>query len=112
MFDVKIDPYNSNRVYYVTGGGIFSSYNFTAATPTWQFRSTGLEETAFTSIGVNLASPPSGPQFWSVLGDMGGFSHYDLDASPALTNYYNPHRANNYGIDFAEQSPQRRRAHL
>ena len=105
MFDVKIDPYNSNRVYYVTGGGIFSSYNFTAATPTWQFRSTGLEETAFTSIGVNLASPPSGPQFWSVLGDMGGFSHYDLDASPALTNFHNPNGANNYGIDFAEQSP-------
>ena len=105
MFDVKIDPYNSNRVYYATGGGIFSSYNFTAATPTWQFRSTGLEETAFTSIGVNLASPPSGPQFWSVLGDMGGFSHYDLDASPALTNFHNPNGDNNYGIDFAEQSP-------
>jgi regulation of enolase protein 1 (concanavalin A-like superfamily) len=105
MFDVKIDPYNSNRVFYVTGGGIFSSYNFTATTPTWEFRSTGLEENAFTSIGANLASPPSGPQLWSVLGDMGGFSHYDLDASPALTNFHNPNRANNYGIDFAEQNP-------
>jgi hypothetical protein len=105
MFDVKIDPYNSNRVYYVTGGGIFSSYNFTAATPTWQFRSTGLEENAFTGVGNNLASPPSGPKLWSVLGDMGGFSHYELDASPALTNFHNPNGANNYGIDFAEQSP-------
>jgi hypothetical protein len=105
MFDVKIDPYNSSRVYYVTGGGIFSSYNFTAATPTWEFRSTGLEENAFTSIGVNLASPPSGPQLWSVLGDMGGFSHYNLDVSPPLANFHNPNGANNYGIDFAEQVP-------
>ncbi len=105
MFDIKIDPYNPDRVYYVTGGGIFSSYNFTAATPAWQFRSTGIEETAFTSIGVNLASPPSGPQLWSVLGDMGGFSHYNLDASPALADYHNPSGANNYGIDFAELSP-------
>ncbi len=105
MFDVKIDPYNSNRVYYATGGGIFSSYDFTAATPTWQFRSTGIEENAFTSIGANLASPPSGPQFWSVLGDMGGFAHYNLDASPPLTNFYNPNGVNNYGIDFAEQNP-------
>lgn len=105
MFDIKIDPYNSNRVYYVTGGGVFSSYNFAGASPTWQFRSTGLEENAFTSIGVDLASPPSGPQLWSVLGDMGGFAHYNLDVSSPLTNFFNPVRGNNNGIDFAELSP-------
>ncbi len=105
MFDIKIDPYNSNRVYYVTGGGVFSSYNFANATPTWQFRSTGIEENAFTGVGANLASPPSGPLFWSVLGDMGGFAHYNLDVSPPLTNFFNPVRGNNYGIDFAELNP-------
>lgn len=105
MFDVKIDPYNSDRVYYVSGGGVYSSYNFTAATPTWQFRSTGLEECAFTDIGTNLASPPSGPQLWSVLGDNGGFSHYNLDVSPPAADLFTPRWGNRYGIDFAEQSP-------
>jgi hypothetical protein len=105
MSDIKIDPYNSNRVYYVSGGGVFSSYNFTAATPTWEFRSTGLEECAFTDIGTNLASPPSGPQLWSVLGDNGGFSHYNLDVSPPAADLFTPRWGNSYGIDFAEQSP-------
>ncbi|HSH95166.1 MAG TPA: hypothetical protein VK968_13525, partial [Roseimicrobium sp.] len=105
MFDVKIDPYNSDRVYFTSGGGIYSSYNFTAATPAWQFRSTGLEETAFTGVGNNLASPPSGPQLWSVLGDIGGFTHYDLDISPPATDFFTPLWGNRYGIDFAEQNP-------
>ena len=105
MSDIKIDPYNSDRVYYVSGGGVFSSYNFTAATPSWQFRSTGIEETAFTGVGTNLASPPTGPLFWSVLGDMGGFTHYDLTVSPAPSDFHNPNGLNNHGIDFAELSP-------
>jgi len=105
MFDVKIDPYNSNRVYYVSGGGVYSSFNFTAATPSWQFRSTGLEECAFTGIGANLASPLSGPQLWSVLGDNGGFAHYNVDVSPPTTNIFTPLWGNRYGIDFAEQNP-------
>lgn len=107
MFDIKIDPYNSNRVYYVTGGGVFSSYNFGNATPSWEFRSDGIEESAFTSVGMNLAVPPSGgPQLLSVFGDIGGFAHYNLDVSPPLTNLFYPNvGGNNYGINFAELSP-------
>jgi hypothetical protein len=107
MFDIKIDPYNSNRVYYVTGGGVFSSYNFSAPTPGWAFRSDGIEESAFTSVGMNLAVPPSGgPQLLSVFGDIGGFAHYNLEVSPPLTNLFYPNvGGNNYGINFAELSP-------
>jgi fibronectin type 3 domain-containing protein len=107
MFDIKIDPYNSNRVYYVTGGGVFSSYNFGNTTPSWEFRSDGIEESAFTSVGMNLAVPPSGgPQLLSVFGDIGGFAHYNLDVSPPLTNLFYPNAGgNNYGINFAELSP-------
>jgi hypothetical protein len=107
MFDIKIDPYNSNRVYYVTGGGVFSSYNFSATMPNWEFRSDGIEESAFTSVGMNLASPPSGgPQLLSVFGDIGGLAHYNLDVSPPLTNLFYPNvGGNNYGINFAELSP-------
>jgi hypothetical protein len=107
MFDIKIDPYNSNRVYYVTGGGVFSSYNFGAPTPSWEFRSDGIEESAFTSVGMNLAVPPSGgPQLLSVFGDIGGFAFYNLEVSPPLTNLFYPNvGGNNYGINFAELSP-------
>jgi hypothetical protein len=107
MFDIKIDPYNSNRVYYVTGGGVFSSYNFGNPTPNWEFRSDGIEESAFTSVGMNLASPPSGgPQLLGVFGDIGGFAFYNLDVSPPLTNLFYPNAGgNNYGINFAELSP-------
>jgi hypothetical protein len=107
MFDIKIDPYNSNRVYYVTGGGVFSSYNFGNTTPSWEFRSDGMEESAFTSVGMNLASPPSGgPQLLGVFGDIGGFAFYNLDVSPPLTNLFYPDPfGNNYGINFAELSP-------
>jgi photosystem II stability/assembly factor-like uncharacterized protein len=105
MGDIKIDPFNSNRVFYVSGGGVFSSFNFANATPSWEFRSDGIEENAFCNVGLTIASPPSGPQLWSVLGDMGGFAHYDLDSSPPATNFFNPVGNSNYGIDFAEQNP-------
>ena len=107
MFDIKIDPYNSDRVYYVTGGGVFSSYNFTAGQPSWEFRSDGIEEGVSATVGMNLACPPEGgPQLYSAFGDIGGFAHYDLDTSPPIEDiFFNPQGGNNYGVNFAEQSP-------
>ncbi len=104
--DVKIDPFNSNHLFHVSGGGVYSSFNFAAATPGFQFRSDGLEENAFAGVGTFLCSPPGGgPQLYSVMGDMGGFAHYNLDVSPPDTNFFNPVDNSNYGIDFAEQNP-------
>ena len=104
--DIKIDPFNSNNIFFVTGGGVFSSFNFAATQPSWQFCSAGIEENAFCNVGLDLASPPSGgPQLLSVLGDMGGFAHYNLDVSPPDTNFFNPVDDSNYSIDFAEQNP-------
>lgn len=106
MADIKIDPFNSNHVFYVSGGGVFSSFSFANATPSWQFRSDGIEENAYCNVGLDLASPPSGgPQLFSVLGDMGGFAHYILDASSPTTNFFNPVNGSNFSIDFAEQNP-------
>jgi hypothetical protein len=92
-------------VFYVSGGGIFSSFNFASATPSWEFRSDGIEENAFFDTRAVLCSPPSGPQLFCVVGDMGGFAHYDLDSSPPTTNFFNPVHSSNTSIDFAEQNP-------
>ena len=83
--DVKIDPFNSGHLFFTSGGGVFSSFNFTAAHPSWEFQSVGIEEMVFCTVGSDLASPPGGgPQLLSVFGDIGGFAHYNLDVSPRL----------------------------
>ncbi|HXI70618.1 MAG TPA: LamG-like jellyroll fold domain-containing protein [Verrucomicrobiae bacterium] len=103
--DIKIDPFNSNRVYHVSGGGIYSSYNLTATTPSWQFRSDGIEEMGLWGGGSSLSSPPSGPLIFTALGDIGGFAHYNPDVSPPETNHFNPAYTSNTSVDFAELNP-------
>lgn len=104
--DLKIDPFNSDHLFFTSGGGIFSSFNFTAAQPSWEFQSVGIEEMVYCNTGTGLASPPSGgPQLYSVFGDIGGFANYDLDVSPPTTNYFSPSGNSNYGVDFAEKKP-------
>jgi hypothetical protein len=103
--DLKIDPFNSDHLFFTSGGGVFSSFNFTAAQPSWEFQSVGIEEMVFCNTGTGIASPPSGPQLFSVFGDIGGFADYNLDVSPPTTNYFSPSGNNNYGIDFAEKNP-------
>ncbi len=103
MADVEIDPFNPARVLYVTGQGIWGSDDMNdAGTPMhWDFRSIGIEETAV----LDLASPPSGPSLWSAVGDIGGFRHDDVDATPAGGMFNNPVLTNTDSIDFAELAP-------
>ncbi|MGO9479998.1 MAG: fibronectin type III domain-containing protein [Limisphaerales bacterium] len=102
--DLKIDPFNSDHLFWTSGGGVFSSFNFTAAQPSWEFQSVGIEEMVYCRTGTGLASPPSGPQLFSAFGDIAGFAHYNLDVSPPATNYFTG-GGNNYIIDFAELNP-------
>ncbi len=103
--NVQIDPFNSDRAWYVTGYGVFSCTNLTAAdsggTVKWTFTSDGLEET----VPLGLASPPTGPYLLSQVGDQGGFRHFNVDVSPPLADYFSTHRGTSYGIDFAENNP-------
>jgi photosystem II stability/assembly factor-like uncharacterized protein len=103
--NVQMDPFNSDRAWYVTGYGIFSCTNLTAADSgwavNWTFTSDGLEET----VPLGLASPPSGPHLLSQVGDQGGFRHFDVNASPPVADYFPTHRVTAYGIDFAENNP-------
>jgi hypothetical protein len=105
MADVEIDPFNPARVLHVTGQGIWGTDDMTAADsnqPTrWDFRSVGIEETAV----LDLASPPSGPHLFSAVGDIGGFRHMDLDASPVEGMSSNPVFGSTDSIDFAEANP-------
>jgi hypothetical protein len=103
--DIKIDPFNSNRVYHVSGWGIYSSYNLTATTPSWQFRSDGIEEMGLWGGGSALCSPPSGPSIFTAFGDIGGFADYNPDVSPPNTNHFYPTYASNTSVDFAELNP-------
>lgn len=103
--NVQIDPCDSNRAWYVTGYGIFSCTNLTAADSggivNWTFTSDGLEET----VPLGLASPPSGPHLLSQVGDQGGFRHFNVNASPSVPDYFPTHRVTSYGINFAENNP-------
>jgi hypothetical protein len=105
MSDVEIDPFDSGRALHVTGQGIWGTDDLTAADtgqPThWDFRSVGIEETAV----LDLASPPSGPPLFSAVGDIGGFTHQDLDASPVDGMSQNPVFSSTDSIDFAEANP-------
>ncbi len=105
MADVEIDPFNSSRILYVTGQGIWASDDMSALDANlpmhWDFRSVGIEETAV----LELASPPAGPPLLSAVGDIGGFRHDDVDVSPASGMSSNPVMTSTDGIDFAELAP-------
>jgi len=102
--DVQIDPFNSNRAFFITGYGINACTNLTAAdsggTVNWAFTDDGMEET----VPFEVKSPPSGALVLSALGDIGGFQHYDLDTSPPLANYV-PHPVSSPSVDFAGANP-------
>jgi BNR/Asp-box repeat len=105
MGDVEIDPFNPARALYITGGGIWSSDDITAAdtsAPThWTFEDDGLEET----VVQDLISPPAGAPLLSAVGDIGGFRHDDLDVSPPGGFFANPAFTTTSNLDFAQAAP-------
>ena len=87
MGTIQIDPFDSNRAWFTTGYGIWGCTNLTGAdsgAPTrWSFCDAGLEET----VPLAIISPPVGPHLLSGLGDIDGFRHDDLDASPVQGDF-------------------------
>ncbi len=78
--DVDIDPFDSNRVFFNTGYGLFATGNLSAANASrrWTFFNYGLEEL----VPLGLYSPAAGPPLFSVVGDYTGFRHDNLNRSP------------------------------
>jgi photosystem II stability/assembly factor-like uncharacterized protein len=106
MSDIKIDPFDSAKVMYTTGEGIWGSANVTAldaGKPTfWGFPNEDLEET----VPLGLISPSEGAHLISAVGDIGGFRHEDLDKSPKDGFFINPQLNTTSSIDFAGLAPR------
>jgi len=106
MGDIDIDPFNPARAMYVTGAGVWGSEDAGAADadqPThWKFLNRGLEETVIKA----LVSPPAGPPLLSVMGDLCGFRHDDLDAPTADGMFDHPLCGSGSGIDVAWSKPE------
>lgn len=102
---VVVDPHDSDRVLFTTGYGVWQSANATACDRgepvRWSIAVRGIEET----VPLALVSPSSGPHLVSGLGDIDGFVHEDLDASPAKGPFDGPRFKNTESIDYAETTP-------
>jgi hypothetical protein len=105
MGDVEIDPFDSTHALFITGQGLWSTNDLTAAdtgaATTWSFGDDGLEET----VVLDLASPPAGAPLLSGVGDIGGFQHTNLGVSPTSGMSDNPIFGNTTSLDFAENAP-------
>ncbi len=111
-----VDPFNSNHAMYGNGQNIWVTTDLQnadgVATNTttsahgnvthWSIGAQGLEETDITQ----LVSPPSGPaHLFSEMGDLGGFTHVNLNASPASGQQKTPLLTTGTSTDFAQNSP-------
>lgn len=100
--DAVMDPLNPDRVFYVYGGGIWSTTSaFSSSSPAWKFNVDGLEETA----NLALMTPPSSAPYLLLSGDGddAGFVHTSLTNSPA--SYTDRYLTNATGVDLAWQNP-------
>jgi xyloglucan-specific exo-beta-1,4-glucanase len=104
MAGVAVDPFDSNHVVYTTGATVYATegpLTVSRSPPLlWRPWVAGIEETAI----LALANPPRGPPLLSGFGDLGGFVHEDLRASPA-SMYTNPIFNNTDTLDYAGLAP-------
>lgn len=95
---LAMDPFNPRHVEYGTGANIWRSTNVTPGNQSqWSVGGLGIEETAC----IDLVSPGEGPHLISGLGDIGGFTHIDLDKSPDGGMMLYPQLDNTDSIDVA-----------
>ncbi|MFF0269969.1 carbohydrate-binding protein [Kribbella sp. NPDC004536] len=103
--DISIDPFDSDKVLYVTGATIFGTDDVTEAeagrSTHWSVRAQGLEETAV----LDLISPPWGPPLISALGDIGVYRHDQLDVVPPDGQAANPVSGTSPSLDYAALAP-------
>ena len=102
---LAIDPFNSKRVCYATGATIWRCDDITNADSGeethWSVWAEGIEETAV----LELARPPDGAHLISAFGDIGGFTHENLDESPRTGMHLHPLFTTTTALDFAERNP-------
>ena len=95
---LSMDPFDSSKVMFGTGYGIWATDNFISSAPTWYFRDQNLEET----VPIQIISSPQCPLF-SAMGDIDGFRHNTLDRSPI--DRFSPYKGTTLAIAYAGKIP-------
>jgi photosystem II stability/assembly factor-like uncharacterized protein len=106
MGALAVDPYDSNHLMYGTGATVWETHDLTnidsGNVVHFAIGAEGIEETA---VGA-LISPPAGPaHLLSGVGDIGGFTHTDLDQSPSQGMWTNPVFGAGLGLDYSGSNP-------
>jgi photosystem II stability/assembly factor-like uncharacterized protein len=105
LFDIEIDPLNSNHAMFTTGYGGWETYDSDAVDhdrPThWALFTPGIEEV----VGLELDSPTAGPPLLSAIGDYGSFTHRSLDVPAPEGSSLNPRLGNTTSMVSAPQQP-------
>lgn len=84
MTDVKLNPFNSDEAMYGTGAAVFRTQNLTSPGTepvVISFAANGMEETAVYRV-VSPEYEEGEPQLYSIMGDLTGFSHLDVETIP------------------------------
>lgn len=75
LSDVKIDPFNPNRLWFNSGTGVFKTDKLLSENPQYHDYCDGIEET----VHLNVYAPVSGDVLLvDIVGDLGGFAFRDL----------------------------------
>jgi photosystem II stability/assembly factor-like uncharacterized protein len=105
LFDIEIDPGDSNHAVFTTGYGGWETHDLTAmdrGQPThWSALAVGIEET----VALELDSASEGAHLISAIGDYGGFVHQDLDHPAAEGSSSPPRFGNTTGVASAALEP-------
>ncbi len=105
MFDIAIDPANSDHALFTTGYGGMETFDLSSidrGQPThWSVLGPGIEET----VALQLDSPADGAHLVSAIGDYGGFVHWDLDRPAPEGSSAPPRFGNTTGLASAALHP-------
>jgi len=106
LFDIEIDPLNSDHAVFTTGYGGWETFDLTdadRAKPThWSILAKGIEET----VALELDSAGEGAHLVSAIGDYGGFVHWDLDQPAPEGSSAPPRMGNTTGVETAALDPK------
>ncbi len=91
--DLEVDPFNPDRIFVISGNGIYTSSNLSAPVSNWRMAVNGLEET----VVLDVITIPGGPTM-TVMGDYCGASYSDISK---YGNQHNPSGGTSTALDYA-----------
>jgi len=102
--DLKIDPFDGERVVYGMGHGLWITKNLSAGQKgnevQWDFAAANLELTS----ALEIRSPSGGATLFGAMGSKGGGAWDSLNISPKV-GLFAPTSQNTRSVDFAQLSP-------